>query len=186
VAGTVGASVRYLLSHRGGPVRIHAAGMSFQGFLIGFLVSLTVGSSLSGLDLGLVLDLTAPGLLFGLGIGRLGCIFSGCCAGRPTASRWGLWSSDRDIGLRRIPVQLLESGLAGVAGAGALLLIALVELPYTGMVFVGTTAAYILGRQLLFALRDRPRPTDYGRLVTMFASAAALLADLAVGLAASP
>jgi phosphatidylglycerol:prolipoprotein diacylglycerol transferase len=186
LVGLVGAKTYYRLTHRSEPNNILTVGLSVQGFVIGLVATLIAGSLVTGLAVGAALDLTAPGLLFGLWIGRLGCFRAGCCAGRPTASRWGLWSSDRTLGLRRIPVQLLESSLAGFVGAGALLLVAFVELPYAGMVFMGTLATYIFGRQLLFPLRDLPRATAYGRVVTMVASGGVALVDLAVGLAASP
>jgi prolipoprotein diacylglyceryltransferase len=61
---------------------------------------------------GVFLDVTAPGLLFAMAVGRVGCFFAGCCGGPPTASCWGVWSSDQHVGARRIPTQLLESVLA--------------------------------------------------------------------------
>ncbi len=36
---------------------------------------------------------------------RLGCFFTGCCAGRPTLSRFGIRSSDRRVVARRIPTR---------------------------------------------------------------------------------
>lgn len=48
--------------------------------------------------------------------GRPGRFFAGCCAGRPTASRSGLWSSDRVLAVRRIPVQLWEAATALLIG----------------------------------------------------------------------
>jgi phosphatidylglycerol:prolipoprotein diacylglycerol transferase len=186
LVGLVGAKSYYLLTHRGEPTHILTVGLSVQGFVIGLVGSLIAGSSMTGLALGTSLDLTAPGLLFGLWIGRVGCFLAGCCAGRPTASRWGLWSSDRRLGLRRVPVQLLESSLAGFVGVGTLLLVAFVDLPRPGMAFVGSLALYIFGRQLLFPLRDLPRATTYGRVVTLVASGALVLVDLALALATSP
>jgi phosphatidylglycerol:prolipoprotein diacylglycerol transferase len=186
LVGLVGAKSYYLLTHRGEPSSSVTVGMSVQGFVIALVGTLTAGSLLNGLDLGTALDLSAPGLLFGLWIGRIGCFFAGCCAGRPTASRWGLWSSNRNLGLRRIPVQLLESSFAALTGVGALVLVAYVDLPYPGMVFVGTLATYIFGRQLLFPLRDLPRATAYGRVMTMVTSAAVVLVDLAGVLAGKP
>jgi len=56
----------------------------------------------------------------GMAIGRPGCFFAGCCSGRPTVSRWGLWSSDRRIGIRRIPIQLIEAAAALLIGVTAL------------------------------------------------------------------
>ena len=179
VIGVVGAKAYYLLTHRGAGNGLVTVGMSVQGFVIGCVGTLVLGSGLIGVPLGVLLDVSAPGLLIGMTVGRIGCFFGGCCAGRPTASRWGLWSSDRRLGTRRIPVQLMESAMAGLVFVSTLLVVAVVDLPYDGLAFVGGIAAYILGRNLLFPLRDLPRATTYGRQITI-AVAAALLALVAV------
>jgi len=140
------------------------------------------GSLLLGLPPGPVLDVTAPGLLLGMMVGRFGCLLGGCCAGRPTSSRWGVWSSDRRLGVRRIPVQLLESLLSGTVGALALAGVLRVGTSAGGLVFVAGFAAYTAGRQLLFPLRGIPRTTAHGSMVMLgsaslvsLAAAAALL-----------
>ena len=184
VVGVVGGKVYYLATHRNETARLLAVGMSVQGFVLASISTLVLGSLATDLPVGTVLDLSTPGLLFGMTIGRFGCFFGGCCAGRPTASRWGLWSSDRRLGVRRIPVQLLESTVAGVLGLIALLLVALVESSTGGLVFVGALAAYTFGRQLLFPLRAEPRKTAHGRLVTMVITAALVLLDVVVAVAA--
>jgi phosphatidylglycerol:prolipoprotein diacylglycerol transferase len=94
--------------------------MCIQGFGLGAIGTLVIGAWATGMPAGPLLDVTAPGLLVGMTIGRFGCFFGGCCAGRPTASRWGLWSSDRRLGVRRVPTQLLESTVALVVGLAAL------------------------------------------------------------------
>ncbi len=131
-----------------------------------------------------LLDHTAPGLMLGMVIGRYGCFFGGCCAGRPTASRWGLWSSDRRVGVRRIPTQLLESAVALLIGVAALLALWLVEPRPAGVVFVGSIAAYTLGRQLLFPLRDRPPRPAWRRILVLALCAAVVAADVAVAVLA--
>jgi phosphatidylglycerol---prolipoprotein diacylglyceryl transferase len=177
--GVVGAKIYYLVTHRGEPTNLLTVGMSLQGFVLAAVSALTIGSLATGLPGWLALDLTAPGLMFGVTVGRFGCFFGGCCAGRPTASRWGRWSSNRRLGLRRIPVQLMESAAAGFLGSVALLLLTWGDPPTSGVVFVGTIAAYTLVRQLLFPLRELPRKTAHGRALMTVASVAVLLADLA-------
>src|SRR6266536_3505949 len=82
--------------------------------------------------------------------------------GRPTASRWGVWSSDRRVGCRRVPVLLL--GLAR-----------------SGPVAVAALAAYTLGRQFVLGLRaDPPRRSPRSGRVTAAAAAAVLAASIAV------
>ncbi len=176
--GLVGAKVYYLAIYRGEPLL--TSGMCIQGFIIAAIGSLIVGATLAGVAVGRLLDITAPGLLLGTMIGRFGCFFGGCCAGRPSTSRWAPWSSDRTLGTRRIPTQLLESALAGTLGTATLLVTWLTSPHPTGVVFVAAIAAYTLGRQLLFPLRSLPRKTTRGRTLTMLAAGLVLVADLAV------
>jgi phosphatidylglycerol:prolipoprotein diacylglycerol transferase len=110
---------------------------------------------LLNIPIGMFLDASAPGLFFGIAIGRLGCFFTGCCAGRCTRSRWGIWSSDRRVGARRIPTQLLESGTSLVIGVAALVLV-LRSTSAQGAIFVAAVAAYVLLRQFLLRLRAEP------------------------------
>lgn len=177
--GTAGAKAYYLATHRGESTGLLTVGMSVQGFVLASIGTLALGSLASGLPVGQVLDVTTPGLLYGMTIGRFGCFFGGCCAGRLTGSRWGLWSSDRRLGARRIPVQLMESAVAAVIGTVALLLVVGVE-PPGGTVFVGAIAAYTFARQVLFPLRTVPRDTTHGRTVTMAVTALVVLADVVV------
>lgn len=127
------------------------------------------------LPIGSFLDASAPGLFFGVAIGRLGCFFTGCCAGRCTRSRWGIWSSDRRVGARRIPTQLLESATGLLIGIVTLLLA--LQLPSApGAIFVAGVAAYVFVRQFLLRLRAEPHDRIRAR-VTAAAAAVVLLAD---------
>ncbi|WP_254781827.1 prolipoprotein diacylglyceryl transferase [Modestobacter sp. DSM 44400] len=177
--GLAGAKTYYLLTHRQQKTSALRAGMSVQGFILAAVTTLVLGSWWAGIPLGPMLDATAPGLLFGLMIGRLGCFFGGCCTGRPTASRWGLWSSDRAVGVRRIPVQLMESTLAGLVAAGTLTAVLLIRPATGGLLFIAGLAAYISGRQLLFPLRGIPRKTSWGRQATLVLATLVLLATVA-------
>lgn len=164
--GLIAAKGYYLITHprqRGGSL---TTGMSVQGFVIMMITTLLAGTALLDLPLGVVLDTAAPALLFGMAVGRLGCLLGGCCVGRPTTSRWGIWSSDRRVGIRRIPVQLLESALSATLGALALIAVLKLGADGGGLVLVATLAAYTLGRQVLFPLRSIPRATKYGPLIT--------------------
>lgn len=186
VLGLVGAKLYYATGHyiKGdrGAFKL-LSGTCIQGFVLGVAGTLVAGAPVVGVPIRLLMDATAPGLLFGMTIGRYGCFFGGCCAGRPTASRWGLWSSDKRLGTRRIPVQLLESLLALIIGVVALLAVWTRPDP-AGFVFVGAIAAYTFGRQVLFPLRAGPRHTTHGRTLTMSLAALALAAVIAVPLLA--
>lgn len=182
LVGLLGAKVYYLAVYPDARRQaLSGGGMCIQGFVLGAAVGLIVGALVAGIDLGSLLDITAPALMFGMTIGRFGCFFSGCCVGRPTASRWGVWSSDRRLGVRRIPTQLLESALAATIGATALLVLVTVGFSgLPGIVFIGTMAAYVLGRQLLLRLRAESSRTRHGRAITLAVAATLLLADIVV------
>jgi phosphatidylglycerol---prolipoprotein diacylglyceryl transferase len=188
VVGLLGARVYFLVERRPGalfkPRELLTAGMCIQGFVLSAMATATLGMLVAGIPVGPFLDATAPGLLFGMTVGRLGCFFGGCCAGRPTASRWGVWSSDRRVGARRIPTQLLESALALALGVAALVTVLMGMLEPAGAAFVGSMAAYTLGRQLLLPWRDLPRNTSHGRALTAAIAAAIVLADVAVAILA--
>jgi phosphatidylglycerol:prolipoprotein diacylglycerol transferase len=167
VAGLLGAKAYFLLTHPGEARSFTTPGLSVQGFVITTLAILLAGAALLDLPPGAALDTTGPSLLVGMAVGRWGCLFGGCCAGRPTASRWGLWSSDRRVGVRRIPVQVMESSLAAVLATAALMGALKAPGAGSGLVLVSSVAAYVLGRQLLFPLRSVARATTHGRLVTL-------------------
>jgi len=177
--GLLGAKTYYLATHSRERRTFLTPGMSIQGFVLAAVATLFGGSLLLGLSPGQVLDSTAPGLLLGMMVGRFGCLLGGCCAGRPTSSRWGVWSSDRRLGVRRVPVQLLESSLSGVVGALALAAVLLVGTSTGGLVFVAGIAAYTAGRQLLFPLRGIPRTTTHGPMVMLGSASLVALAATA-------
>lgn len=179
VLGLLGAKAYFLLNHPRGRRSFLTPGMSVQGFVLVAVAVLLGGAWALDLSPGAVLDATAPSLLLGMMVGRLGCLLGGCCAGRPTSSRWGVWSSDRRMGVRRIPVQLLESSLAGAAGFLALLGVIRFGASAGGLVFVAGVTAYTAGRQVLFPLRGIPRDTAYGRQVMLVAASLVALAATA-------
>ncbi len=143
------------------------------GFAAGLALTAALLPGLRGEPAGAYLDAAAPGLLYGVAAGRLGCLLGGCCAGRPTGSRFGVWASDRTVGVRRYPAQLLESLLALVAASLALAVL-VVAGPYHGVIFAAALGLYTTGRQAALALRADRRPA---RL------AGSAVAGLAVGLA---
>lgn len=171
-AGIVGAKAWFMV--------LHWDDHSWDGWCIqGFISAATATAAILLLVLlvpaGIFLDALAPALLFGLAVGRVGCFFAGCCGGPPTASRWGMWSSDMRVGARRIPTQLLESALALTLG-----LITLAALlrhgPAGGALFVAGVAAYTLGRQGILRLRAELRRTRVGLPITAALAALVLVA----------
>lgn len=182
VVGLVGAKLWYVALNPRTWMRSPAEGWCIQGFLVGVAVVVAGAVALLSLPAGEVLDASAPGLFVGLTIGRLGCFLTGCCAGRTSRSRWTLWSSDRRVGSRRLPTQLMESGSALVIAAATLAIVLVTDPHPAGMVFVGAFAAYTLVRQALLRLRAEPRRSRFGLPLT--AAAATLVVVVAALVAA--
>ena len=163
VAGLVAAKIWFAVLQPGPWRQSLARGWAVDGFLVAAPVT-AIGLLLArGLPVGAFLDAAAPGMFVAVAIGRVGCFFTGCCAGRISHSRWSLWSSDRKVGARRLPAQLVESavGLAIALGAG-LLVVARAGLP-EGLVFVAAFGAYAVARQLLLRIRAESRPFSWRR-----------------------
>ena len=179
--GAVGAKLYYRLTHLKESGGHSFAGLSVQGFVIVATATFVIGGALQGMAVGHLLDATVPALLLGQAVGRLGCLMGGCCAGVPTRSRWAVWSSDRRVGTRRVPVQLLESGAAGILALVTGAIAWRMPTSSAGLMFVAGLAAYVVVRQLLFPLRGLPRATRHGRQVTQAVALLALLGAL-VGL----
>lgn len=173
VAGGVGAKAWYVILERRSR---RWDGWAIQGFVVGVLAVALLVVPVVELRLGLFLDVTAPALLLGMSIGRVGCFFAGCCGGRPTCSRHGVWSSDRRIGTRRIPTQLFESALALTVAGLAYGLVRGREPSIEGSIFVAAIAFYTLCRQVILRYRAEARHSSWGTWVTAAAATAALLA----------
>lgn len=175
--GVGGARVWHLVLNGQPLSQFMSAGACIQGFLVTALAVLAGGAALLGLPVTTVLDVSAPGSLLGMAVGRPGCFLTGCCAGRPTASRFGLMSSDRRVLVRRVPVQLIEAVSALALGMLGLAMLLGPFRPVSGVTFLGTFAAYTLVRQLLFPLRVGSR-TRRGRVATILACSLLLIVSL--------
>ena len=176
-SGVIGAKVWYLILHRLSWRGFLTDGSCIQGFILGAAIAGTAALALVHMQVGTFLDSVSPVLFFGMAIGRHGCFFAGCCTGRPTTSRWGLWASDRRVGTRRIPTQLLESLGCLIIGLAALILLLQTRPPAPGAIFVGALAAYTLFRQFLLPLRADGRKTSIGGRLVIGASLLVLIAD---------
>ncbi len=174
VAGTIGAKTWYVVQspeHR-------FDGWCIQGFVVGLMLGAIPSLAVTGLPIGVSLDAAAPGIFLAMALGRVGCFFAGCCGGPPTASRWGVWSSDQRVGARRVPTQLMESALTLTIGA-VLLVVNLIHRPaIAGALLVAGLAAYTLGRQGLLRLRTLERRFSLAGAVIAVLSAAVLLGGM--------
>ena len=95
IAGAVGAQLWYAVIKRG---QHDINGWCIQGFLVAFTLVAPAMATALGVAVGTFLDVSAPGVFLGAVVGRFGCFLAGCCSGRPTTSRWGIWSSNQSVG----------------------------------------------------------------------------------------
>ena len=177
VSGLLGAKLWYLVQHPRLWRQWAAEGWAVDGFFVVASGVAVVTLLALSLPIGVFLDASAPALFFGMAIGRLGCFLTGCCAGRCTTSRWGVWSSDRRVGARRIPTQLMESAAGLLIAIGSLQMIGRVPPGLHGTVFVGAVATYTLVRQFLLGLRAERHKSSVGARVTAATAALILLGD---------
>lgn len=101
VAGVLGARLAYLLidyqphdGDIGGPAEWFAVwqgGLTFQGGLFLALAADWLYLRWKKLSVGEMFDMYAPSLALGVGFGRIGCLFNGCCWGKPAPD--GTWWS---------------------------------------------------------------------------------------------
>ncbi len=137
-------------------------GWSVDGFLVSAPIAALTSALVLGVPIGGYLDAVAPTIFLAVAVGRVGCFLTGCCAGRITAGR-GIWSSDRRVGARRVPAQLIESavGLALSLLTAALVLGRVAQ--GTGLVFVASIALYVAARQGLLRVRAETRRFSWRR-----------------------
>jgi phosphatidylglycerol:prolipoprotein diacylglycerol transferase len=180
LTGAVGAKAWFVLLHWGRRSEENwFIGWCIQGFVAGVLLAVGVAALLGTIPAGPFLDAAAPGVLLGIAAGRIGCFLAGCCMGRPTQSRWGIWSSDRRVGMRRIPTQLMEAALAAGLGVAALVFVVRIGTAHGG-VFAASLAAYTLLRQGILGLRAEPRLSSIGPPLIAAAAVGVIAADILV------
>lgn len=102
-AGVVGARAAYLLidyqpvdGDYGGWrewVAVWQGGLTFQGGLFLALAAEWLYLRWKKISVGRMFDVYAPSLALGVGFGRIGCLFNGCCWGRPAEA--GAWLAMR-------------------------------------------------------------------------------------------
>lgn len=180
LVGLIGAKVYFKAQATSPASWLSSGGMCVQGFIIGALTVLALGASFARLPLLTVLDAASAPLLVGISIGRIGCFRAGCCAGRPSAQRIAMWSSDRQLGVRRIPTQLLEGmGALGLAVLAVLMFHFETTMP-AGALVLQSLGGYVLLRQTLLPYRALPRREGWRRPFAAALSAAATLIAVSV------
>src|SRR5262249_46139364 len=132
-------------------------------------------------------DVFAPGIALGHVVGRFGCLFAGCCWGKPTHMPWGITFTDAfahdnvgtPLNQPLHPTQLYE------ACAELLILIVLLATerkgrPYPGRTFWIYMLLYAISRFIIEFFRDDPRGAVGIFSTSQFISI--LLAPLAVAM----
>jgi phosphatidylglycerol:prolipoprotein diacylglycerol transferase len=163
-----------------------SGGVFYGGLIVAVAVALWYIRRV-GLPLWTTCDVFAPGIALGHVIGRLGCLFAGCCYGKPTDLPWGITFTDpfaaANVGtpLNRPlhPTQLYE------AGAEAMILIILLATESRGRRFAGRTfwlymLLYAVSRFIIEIFRGDPRGNVGIFSTSQFISV--LLAPLAIAM----
>lgn len=122
-------------------------------------------------------DVFAPGIALGHAIGRFGCLFAGCCYGRPTTMPWGIVFSDpfagsyvgTPLGVYLHPTQLYEAG-AELLILAVLLLSERRGRPFVGRTFWFYTILYAVSRFVIEFFRGDERGSLAGLSTSQFIS----------------
>ena len=117
-----------------------SGGVFYGGLIVAVVVALWYIRRV-GLPLWTTCDVFAPGIALGHVVGRFGCLFAGCCFGKPTTRPWGITFTDpfaaanvgTPLGVALHPTQLYE------AGAELVILIVLLVTERKGRPFPGRT-----------------------------------------------
>jgi phosphatidylglycerol---prolipoprotein diacylglyceryl transferase len=144
---------------------LRSGGVFYGGLILAVIVSVWYIRRVK-LPLWTTCDVFAPGIALGHVIGRFGCLFAGCCYGRPTSEPWGITFTDAfaaanvgtPLGVALHPTQLYE------AGAELLILALLLFTERRGKPFPGRTfwlymLLYAISRYVIEIFRGDPRGT---------------------------
>jgi phosphatidylglycerol:prolipoprotein diacylglycerol transferase len=163
---------------------VRSGGVFYGGLIVAVGVALWYIRRV-GLPLWTTCDVFAPGIALGHVVGRFGCLFAGCCYGKPTTRPWGITFTDpfaaanvgTPLGVPLHPTQIYE------AGAEFLILMVLLLTERKGRPFAGRTfwlymLLYAISRFIIEFYRGDDRGT-----VGMFSTSqfiSVLLAPLAI------
>src|SRR3954468_14284631 len=165
---------------------LREGGVFYGGLIVAVSVALLYIRKV-GLPLWTTCDVFAPGIALGHVIGLFGCLFAGCCFGKPTNVPWAITFTSpfaaanvgTPLNVPLHPTQLYE------AGAEFLILVFLLLTEKSGRKFAGRTfwlymLLYAVSRYVIEYYRDDPRGTVGPFSTSQFISL--ILAPLAVGM----
>jgi|SRR5688572_16149922 len=163
-----------------------SGGVFYGGLILAVSVALWYIRRI-GLPLWTTCDVFAPGIALGHVVGRLGCLFAGCCYGKPTSVPWAITFTDpfaatnvgTPLNVPLHPTQVYE------AGAEAVILLLLLGTesrgrPYPGRTFWLYILLYSISRFVIEIYRGDPRGAIGVFSTSQFISL--LLAPLAIGM----
>jgi len=85
---------------------IGGEGLTAWGAVLGASLGIWVYCKIAKVKIGYVFDLLAPGIIMAQAIGRIGCLFNGCCYGVETGVPWGLtYTNPNTLAPLGIPTQ---------------------------------------------------------------------------------
>lgn len=129
------------------------AGLVFYGGLIGSSMATIIYCGKHKLPLWKVADILSPSLALGHGFGRIGCLMTGCCYGRPTDLPWAIhfpkdhWT--HGVGVH--PTQIYESALNFALCFGLLMLYR--RKKFDGQIFAAYLVCYAVLRAFVESFR---------------------------------
>jgi phosphatidylglycerol---prolipoprotein diacylglyceryl transferase len=163
---------------------LRSGGVFYGGLILAVAVALFYIQRV-GLPLWTTCDVFAPGIALGHAVGRFGCLFAGCCYGKPTTKAWGITFTDpfaaanvgTPLGVPLHPTQLYEAG-AELLILGALLWTERKGRPFAGRTFWLYMLLYAISRFIIEFFRGDERGTVFMFSTSQFISL--LLAPLAL------
>lgn len=157
-------------------------GLVFYGGLVGAFIAVIVCVKRYNLDLWKFADVAAPGAALGHSIGRLGCLFAGCCYGLETQVPWAITFSDvhsiAPTGIALHPTQLYSA-----ASEFTLFILLTLMRPHRrfyGQVWWLWVAMYAIARSTVEMYRGDPRGALFDGLVSTSQLIAAIMFVVAV------
>jgi len=85
---------------------IGGEGLTIWGAVLGAALGVWIYSRFGKVKYGYLADVVAPSIILGQAVGRVGCLFNGCCYGEETAVPWGIvYTNPESLCPVGIPVQ---------------------------------------------------------------------------------
>lgn len=122
IGGILGARIFYVIFHWAeftglwlDTVKIWQGGLMWQGGFLGGVLALAIFVRRRKIPFLVLSDIFAPAVALGQAVGRVGCLFAGCCYGKACALPWAITFSNPEslapTGQALHPTQLYDAGL---------------------------------------------------------------------------